>query len=68
VRNPGTYVLDPGMTLQQAIALAGGLADRGSDRRIRAKRLVGGKLAEVSLQLEDKILANDTIDIPSRFF
>ncbi|MGB7219168.1 MAG: polysaccharide biosynthesis/export family protein [Vicinamibacterales bacterium] len=68
VRNPGTYVLDPGMTLQQAIALAGGLADRGSDRRIKAKRLVNGKLTEVALRLEDKILANDTIDIPARFF
>jgi len=68
VRNPGTYVLDPGMTLQQAIALAGGLTDRGSDRRIKAKRLINGKVTEVSLQLEDKILANDTIDIPSRFF
>ncbi|OFV89795.1 MAG: hypothetical protein A3G76_03260 [Acidobacteria bacterium RIFCSPLOWO2_12_FULL_65_11] len=68
VRNPGTYVLDPGMTLQQAIALAGGLTDRGSDRRIKAKRQVNGKLAEMSLQLEDKILANDTIAIPSRFF
>jgi polysaccharide export outer membrane protein len=68
VRNPGTYVLDPGMTLQQAIALAGGLTDRGSDRRIKAKRLVNGRLTEVSLSLEDKILANDTIDIPSRFF
>lgn len=68
VRNPGTYVLDPGMTLQQAIALAGGLADRGSDRRIKAKRLVNGKLTEVALRLEDKIFANDTIDIPARFF
>ncbi len=68
VRNPGTYVLDPGMTLQQAIALAGGLTDKGSDRRIKVKRLVDGKLTEVSLQLEDKILSNDTIDIPARFF
>jgi len=68
VRNPGTYVLDPGMTLQQAIALAGGLTDRGSDRRIKVKRLVNGKLVEASLDLEDKILANDTIDIPQRFF
>jgi polysaccharide export outer membrane protein len=68
VRNPGTYVLDPGMTLQQAIALAGGLTDRGSDRRIKAKRLVNGRLTDVSLRLDDKVLANDTIDIPSRFF
>jgi polysaccharide biosynthesis/export protein len=68
VRNPGYYVLDPGMTIDQAIALAGGLSDRGSDRRISVKRLVNGKLAEVSVNLEDKVHANDTINIPSRFF
>jgi polysaccharide export outer membrane protein len=68
VRNPGYYVLDPGMTIDQAIALAGGLNDRGSDRRITAKRLVNGKLTEVSMKLEDKVQANDTINIPSRFF
>jgi polysaccharide export outer membrane protein len=68
VRNPGYYVLDPGMTVDQAIALAGGLNERGSDRRITAKRLVNGKLTEVSVKLEDKVQANDTINIPSRFF
>lgn len=68
VRNPGFYVLDPGMTIDQAIALAGGLNERGSDRRITVKRLVSGKLAEVSVKLEDKVQANDTIYITSRFF
>jgi polysaccharide export outer membrane protein len=68
VRNPGYYVLDPGMTIDQAIALAGGLNDRGSDRRITAKRLVNGKLTEVSVKLEDKVQPNDTINVPSRFF
>jgi polysaccharide export outer membrane protein len=68
VRNPGYYVLDPGMTIDQAIALSGGLSDRGSDRRITAKRMVNGKLTEVSVKPEDKVQPNDTINIPSRFF
>lgn len=68
VRNPGYYVLDPGMTVQQAIALAGGLTDRGSDRGITATRMVNGKSAEVSLRLEDKVQANDVIRIRQRFF
>ena len=29
VRNTGYYVLDPGMTIEQAIALSGGLSERG---------------------------------------
>lgn len=68
VRNPGTFVLDPGISVQQAIALAGGLNDRGSDRRIKISRLVDGKLTEVSVDLEDKIQAGDTIMISGRFF
>ena len=69
VRNPGSLVWDPGMTLQQAIALAGGLNERGSDRRIKADRFgPDGKVRQVSLNLEDKILPNDTIKIPSKIF
>lgn len=68
VRNPGYYVLDPGMTIDQAIALAGGLNERGSDRRISVKRLIKGKITEVGVKLEDKVQPNDTINIPSRFF
>ena len=68
VRNPGTHVLDPGMTIQQAIALAGGLNERGSDRRIKISRLVNGKLTELSVNLEDKIQPGDTITISGRFF
>ena len=60
VRNPGTFVLDPGITVQQAIALAGGLNERGSDRRIKVSRLVNGKLTEVGVELEDKIQPGDT--------
>jgi polysaccharide export outer membrane protein len=68
VRNPGTFVLDPGITVQQAIALAGGLNDRGSDRRIKISRLVDGKLTDVSVELEDRIQSGDTLMISGRFF
>ena len=68
VRTPGYYVLDPGMTVQQAIALAGGLNDRGSDRGVTATRLVKGKMTDVPVRLDDKVQANDTIHVRSRFF
>lgn len=68
IRNPGSYVLEPGMTIQQAIALAGGLTDRGSDRGMSANRLVNGKLIDIGVKLEDKVLPNDTITIRQRFF
>jgi len=68
VRNPGSFVLDPGMTVQQAIALAGGLTERGSDRRIQASRLVNGKLTDVGLKMEDRVMANDVVTIGQRLF
>jgi polysaccharide export outer membrane protein len=68
VRNPGYYVLDPGMTIQQAIALAGGLTERGSDRRLTVSRQVSGKLTQVPVRLENQVQANDTINVPQRFF
>jgi polysaccharide export outer membrane protein len=69
VRNSGSLVWEPGMTVQQAVALAGGLTDRGSDRRIKADRIMpDGKVVEVSLHLEDKVQPNDTIKISTKIF
>jgi polysaccharide export outer membrane protein len=68
VRNPGPFVLDPGMTIQQAIALAGGLSERGSDRGIVVRRLVKGKRIDVDVKIDDKVQAGDTIVIRQRFF
>ncbi len=68
VRNPGYYVLDTGTTVSQAIVLAGGLNDRGSDRRIRVSRTVNGKMVELPIELEDRVQPNDEIKIRSRIF
>jgi polysaccharide export outer membrane protein len=68
VRNPGFYVLEPGMTVQQAIALSGGLTDRGSDRGLTATRLVNGKAVDVPVRLEDTVQSNDTLNVRQRFF
>jgi len=68
VRTPGYYVLDPGMTVQQAIALSGGLTDRGSDRRLSVTRVIKGKATEIPIKLEDKVQPNDTIHVGARFF
>ena len=68
IKNNGSYVLDPGTTVAQAIILAGGLADRGSDRRIKISRLVNGKQVEIDAKMTDVVLPNDEIQIKSRFF
>jgi polysaccharide export outer membrane protein len=68
VRNPGSYVLDPGMTVEQAIALAGGLTERGSDRGIVITRMVNGNGVDLGVNKLDKVHAGDTIKVRGRFF
>lgn len=68
VRNGGSYVLEPGTTVEQAIAIAGGLTDRGTTRGIKATRMVNGKSTEVSLTLSDVVQPGDVITIRQRLF
>ncbi|HEY7792058.1 MAG TPA: polysaccharide biosynthesis/export family protein [Vicinamibacterales bacterium] len=68
VKNPGAYVLQPDMTVLQAISLAGGLTDRGSNRRIKVVRFVNGRKHEIEMDLTDRVQAGDTVVVPQRFF
>ena len=65
-RTPGKFVLRPGMTVRQAIAVAGGLTERGSDRRIKIIRKVNGKEVEIDAKMSDLVKPNDTIRVPQR--
>ena len=66
VRSPGAYTFERGMTVLQAISLAGGLSDRGSNRGIKIMRTTGGKKREIGVKLEDLIEPNDTIVVRQR--
>jgi hypothetical protein len=44
------------------------LTDRGTNRGIKATRLVEGKSVEVSLTLSDRVQAGDVITIKQRLF
>lgn len=68
VRTPGQYVVRTGMTVRQVLALAGGLTDRGSTRRIEIIRQVDGKEVDVHADLNKLVEAGDTIVVGERFF
>jgi polysaccharide export outer membrane protein len=68
VKNPGSYVLDTGTTVSQAIILAGGLTERGTDRRIRVSRAIDGRTVDLPVELDDRLEANDEVKIRARFF
>lgn len=66
VRTPGAYVFERGMTVLQAISLAGGLSEKGSDRGIKIVRVVNGQKREMSVKLSDPIQPNDTLVVRQR--
>jgi polysaccharide export outer membrane protein len=66
VRQPGSFVLRPGMSVQQAIAEAGGFTERGSTRGIKIVRQVNGKEIEINVKMSDPVKPNDTIRVRQR--
>jgi len=69
VKNPGAYALQrQNTTVLQALALAGGVTDRGTTGRIRIMRTENGKEQEIRARLGDIVRPGDTIMVPERFF
>jgi polysaccharide export outer membrane protein len=69
VKNPGAYPLQKSnTTVLQALALAGGITERGSTSRIRIVRVVKGEKKEIKVKLTDLVLAGDSIVVHERIF
>jgi polysaccharide export outer membrane protein len=62
VRNPGEYVLEPNLTVLQAISMAGGLTDLGSSRRVRIVR----NKKEIDAKPTDIVQPDDMIFVQRR--
>jgi len=67
VKKPGGYPYQPGMTINQAVALAGGLTDRADKDKISLYKEADKKLKQHA-SLEHNVSAGDTITIEQRFF
>ncbi|ACB94485.1 polysaccharide biosynthesis/export family protein [Beijerinckia indica] len=69
VGRAGQYPYKPGLSVQQALAIGGGISDLGSDWRIEVKRrLNDGTVLEAPVTLDDIVEANDTIIVNERWF
>lgn len=69
VKKPQHYPYQPGLTVRQAIAIAGGMTERASDEKIELKRFVKGELTVIqNAQLDMAIEPGDTITIAQSFF
>jgi polysaccharide export outer membrane protein len=68
VRSAGSFPMREGLTVLQAIALAGGLTDRGTTSRLRIMRTVDGKRVEIKVKATDFVQPGDTVVVLERFF
>ena len=65
----GSYRLEPGMTVMQAISVAGGITPRGSERRMSLRRRAAdGKMVEQQAKPADLLGADDVIYVRESIF
>jgi polysaccharide biosynthesis/export protein len=69
VTTPGRYRVEPGMTVIEAIAKAGGITQRGSSRRVEIKRKQSnGNYANVKAKFGDLVQPDDVIHVKESIF
>ncbi len=69
IAKPGLYLLREPITVQQAIALGGGVLPTGSESRMKVKRKGSdGTDKEMPIKLSDMVEAGDTLIIPESWF
>ncbi|MFP1633140.1 polysaccharide biosynthesis/export family protein [Zhengella sp. ZM62] len=64
----GQYAYVPGLTVQKAVALAGGFSPRASQGSVDVTRTINGKVMTGRVILSDPLLPGDTIYVRERFF
>jgi len=69
VQKGGSYRLEPGMTVMQAIAMGGGITPRGTERGIKISRPDGhGGTRRIEAHLTDRVQADDVIQVQESLF
>lgn len=68
VGQPGQYSYVAGMTVQNAIAVAGGFSTRAAQRDVDITRNINGQILTGRVPINDPILAGDTIYVRERLF
>ena len=70
VQKAGSYPLEPGLTVERAIAIAGGLAPRGSRNKVKITRKQedGGTEQRIKVKANDAVMPADLIVVGARIF
>jgi polysaccharide export outer membrane protein len=69
VMHSGAYPVKAGMTVMQAISIGGGITPRGSESRVKLRRVAAdGKTREYDANLVDTIKADDVLFVKESLF
>ena len=68
VGQAGQYSYVAGMTIQNAIAVAGGFSPRANQGNVDVTRKINGKIVTGRVSISDPVLAGDTIYVRERLF
>lgn len=69
VKRPGSYRLERGMTVMQALSIGGGLSERGSLRGMKVTRMkADGGTEKVGMELNDRLMPKDVLYVKERLF
>jgi polysaccharide biosynthesis/export protein len=69
VKEPGEFAWEKGLTVRQAISLAGGATQMAAPKRTRIIRIKNnGKEEELSVHMDDLLKPDDIINVPERYF
>ncbi len=68
VQRAGNYPYQPGLTVEKAIALAGGFSARASQKRIKVSREVDGTQQTGKIRMRDPVYPGDILSVPQGFF
>jgi polysaccharide export outer membrane protein len=69
VQRPGSYRVERGMTVRQALAQGGGPTLRGTERGLRAfRRSAGGQIESSNPEPGDRVLPNDVLYVQESLF
>jgi polysaccharide export outer membrane protein len=68
-QRPGSYRIERGMTVMQALAQGGGPSTRGSERRLRlSRKSTNGSVKLIEPELTDPVLPDDVIYVKESIF
>jgi polysaccharide export outer membrane protein len=68
VKTAGQYPYVSGMTVETAIAIAGGYSERASDRSFRISRRLNGFVEQIDAPADYVVRPGDTVYVHERFF